>query len=74
MPELSHAEDNTCAYYYSNAKTLIASAERSGNKMDARSAYDELSKIFRFKKSYLDTEQLREKALKPGYHIYKYRS
>lgn len=64
--ELIHAEDNTCAYYYSNAKSLIERAESTGNKMDARSAYDELAKIFRFKKSYLDTEQLREKALKLG--------
>lgn len=45
---------------------MIASAERSGNKMDARSAYEELSKIFKFKKSYLDIEQLREKALNLG--------
>ena len=64
--EILNAEDNTCLYYYNNANNLISKAEKSGQKLYARDAYDELKKIERYKISYRDSERLKEKALELG--------
>jgi hypothetical protein len=65
------AEDNTCLYFYTNAKNLISKAEKSGQKLYARDAYDELKKIEKYKTYYRDSENLKEKALGLGLtHIY----
>lgn len=69
--EIINAEDNTCLYYYTNAKNLISKAEKSGQKLYARDAYDELKKIERYKTYYKDSEHLKEEALELGLtHIY----
>ncbi len=64
--EIVLAEDNTCLYFYNNAVTLLERSERTGNKADARNAYDELKKIERYKKAYRDSEKLSERALQLG--------
>ena len=64
--QIIEAEDNTCLYYYENAKQLMARTERTGDKTFARQTYDELNKIDKYKRGYKDAEILKEKALRQG--------
>jgi hypothetical protein len=64
--EIQIAEDNTCLYYYNNARSLIERAEKTKEKVYARDAYDELKKIERYKPRYQDSEILKDKALNLG--------
>ena len=69
--EILNAEENTCLYFYNNANNLLSKAEKSGQKILARDAYDELKKIEKYKATYRDSEHLKEKALGLGLtHIY----
>ncbi|MGB4840601.1 MAG: hypothetical protein WBP08_16475 [Saprospiraceae bacterium] len=64
--EIKNAEENTCLYYYNNAKSLLSKSERTGNKAFARDAYDEFLKIEPFRINYKDAENLKENALVLG--------
>jgi hypothetical protein len=64
--EISNAEENTCLYYYNNASELMEQTERTGDKVYAREAYDDLRKIDTYNRNYKDTDKLKERALKLG--------
>lgn len=64
--EIRVAEDNTCLYYYNNAKSLIEQSEISGDKNLAKKAYGELKMIEKFKSVYKENAKLKEKALELG--------
>ncbi|MBK8624441.1 MAG: hypothetical protein IPN86_02325 [Saprospiraceae bacterium] len=64
--EIRVAEDNTCLYYYNNAIALIERTEKTGDKIAAKNAYDELKKIERYKARYQDSDLLKDKALSLG--------
>ena len=64
--EIIVAEDNTCLYYYNNANALISKSEKTGVRLYARDAYDELKKIEKIKSHFRDSEKLKEKALVTG--------
>lgn len=64
--EISNAEENTCLYYYNNALGLLERTERTGAKVYAREAYDDLRKIDTYIRNYKDTDRMKEKALRLG--------
>jgi len=60
--ELRNAEENTILYHYNRALDFIDKSEKTKDKLFARDAYDELSKIDQYRTSYKDKERLKEKA------------
>ena len=64
--EILNAEENTCLYFYNNANNLLSKAEKSGQKILARDAYNELIKIEQYNVSYRESEKLKNKALELG--------
>lgn len=63
---IQDAEDKACEYYYNNARTLIDRSEKTGDKIAARKALDELNKIDKYKLNYLDSQRLKDKAYSLG--------
>lgn len=64
--QIKDAEDKACDFYYNNAKTLIERSEKTGDKIAARNALDELKKIDSYKLNYLDSQRLKDKAYSLG--------
>lgn len=63
---ISNAEENTCLYLYDYALFLLSRTEKTGDKIYAREAYDELRKIDGYARNYKDTDKLKDKALSLG--------
>lgn len=64
--EIVKAEDNTCEYYYNNAINLIEKSRKTGDRILARQAYDELRKVDDIKLNYKETETYKLRALDLG--------
>lgn len=64
--EIAIAEDNTCLYYYNNAKDLLDRSEKTKDKIYARNAYEELKKIDTYRARYRDIDALKTRALNLG--------
>lgn len=64
--EMSDAEENMCAYLYNHALNLMAKTDKTGDRLHAREAYGDLTKILSYRSSYKDADRQVEKALQMG--------
>ncbi len=56
------AENQTIDFYYSNGKSLLAQATKNNDKIAARTAFNEFSKIQQYANNYKDTRDLKRRA------------
>jgi len=63
---LAIAENNICAFHYNEAVNLIAKSKSNKDKTLARTAYDELDVVARYKNNYKNSASLREEAIRLG--------
>jgi hypothetical protein len=63
---VDEAFNNTVEYYYQSGKKLLASAEATNNKYDAREAFNDFKKVKTYRRDYKDVTQLTQKATNLG--------